>query len=148
MTGNILHQTATELRGSSRHGQIRFDDEAGATLCGNEAVRDRRRRATVTATLATLDAKCRDVLVLVDVLEARDPLVLHGDGPEAHLESAAVDTLGAVRLDGRAGQCAHHPRNVEEKRPRLLEGRGDDHLVPELHLIPPCSRAPSRGAPL
>src|SRR6266508_1874879 len=148
MAGNILHQTATELRGSSRHGQIRLDDEAGAALCGKEAIRDRGRRAAVTAALATLDAKGRDVLVLVDVLEARDPLVLHGNGPEAHLESAAVDTLGAVRLDGRAGQRAHHSRNVEEKRPRLLERRGNDHLVLELHLIPPCSRAPARDAPL
>ena len=92
----------------------------------------------MAAALAPFDVEARHVFVLVDVLEARAPLVLHRHRAESHLERTAVDALGAVGGNRGAGEGAHHTGNVEEERPRQLERRGHEDLVPKLHLIPPA----------
>ena len=134
---DVLHQVAPELSRTAGDGKVGLDDEARAAFLRDEVIRNRRSGAAVPSPLAPLDVEARDVLVLVDVLESRAPLVLHRDRAKAHLERAAVNALGALGLDGRSGESAHQARNVEEERPRPLERRGHDNLVPQLHVIPP-----------
>ena len=114
-------------------GQVGGDDDLRAVAVGLEGRGDRGVGVALAARLAALGPQ-HGTAGRVALDERRRALVLRGDGPDLHLDDAAV-LVALDLLELGAGHARRDALEVGEHLPRPLDGHAHPELVGQLHAV-------------
>ncbi len=144
LVGDVLDQAAAELGGAAGDGEVGVDGDLGGVRAGGgELGGDAGGRGAVAATVLALGLDHRVVIRRIALREGAVAGVLQGHRPELDLARAG-ELVAVVRRQGGAGETRHHPFEVVERGPGLLDRGRYDELVLQLHEVPAAARTARR----